>query len=168
MAESHGGGAVGVLVRILCVAGGAVIGAFVLALLAPGGGTAHAAEQSAETDVFWAQPNAVSSAAARRAADAPMAIANGVERSAPESRLAENAGPQPLAAAQRAPTGSASTAPVGTGGGGGGSADGGPSITSLAVLCSALAAMLWLSQRLRHGEVRARSAFVTLSLERPG
>jgi hypothetical protein len=168
MAESHGGGVVGVLVRILCVAGGAVVGAFVLALLAPGAGTAHAAGEPAETDVFWAQPDAVSSAAARRAGDEPAAVAAGVERSAPASGTAEEAGPQPLAAAQRAPVGSASMAPVGTGSAGGGSADGGPSITSLAVLCSALAAVLWLSQRLRHGEVRARSAFVTLSLERPG
>jgi hypothetical protein len=168
MAESHGGGVVGVLVRILCVVGGAVVGAFVLALLAPGAGTAQAVGEPAETDAFWAEPDAVSSAAARRVADEPVAVAAGIERSAPASGTAEEAGPQPLAAAQRVPVGSASAAPVGPGGTGGGSAEGGPSITSLAVLCSALAAMLWLFQRLRDGEVRARSAFVALSLERPG
>ena len=65
-------------------------------------------------------------------------------------------GPQPSVAAHRAPIGSASMTPAGTGGSSGGSTDGGPSISSLAVLSSALAAVLWLSQRLRHGEVRAR------------
>ena len=83
-------------------------------------------------------------------------------------RPADGARPQPTVGTQRAPIGAASTTPAGTGGSGGGSTDGGPSISSLAVLSSALAAVLWLSQRLRHGEVRGASAFVTLSLERPG
>ena len=167
MAETHGGGVFGVLVRILCVVGGAVIGAFVLAMLAPGGtGTAHAAEQPSDSGAFWAEPDSVSSAAARRA-DVDSVTAHG-EMSEQTPRPADGARPQPTVGMQRAPIGAASTTPAGTGGSGGGSTDGGPSISSLAVLSSALAAVLWLSQRLRHGEVRARSAFVTLSLERPG
>ena len=167
MAESHGGGVFGVLVRILCVVGGAVIGAFVLAVLAPGGaGTAHAAEQPSDTGAFWAEPDSVSSAAARRAEGHTVTAGNPTSVQTP--RPADDPGPRPSVAAHRAPIGAASTMPAGSGGSSGGSTDGGPSTSPLAVLSSALVAVLWLSQRLRHREVRARSAFVTLSLERPG
>ena len=37
-----------------------------------------------------------------------------------------------------------------------------------AVLSAALAAVLWLSQLLRAGEVQWRSPLLTLSIERPG
>jgi hypothetical protein len=181
VADSQGGGVFGLLLRIVCVAGGAVIGALVLAVLAPGAGTAHAdpgiepapaggsaaVDHDSDAGALWAQPESLSSAAARRAvvvtADA------GADPWVVTPRPTDDAPSAPAVAAHWASAGAGSSIPIGTFGPGGGSADGGPSISHVAaVLSAALAAVLWLSQRLRHGEVRARSAFVTLSLERPG
>jgi hypothetical protein len=174
MADSRGGGVIGLLLRIVCVAGGAVIGAFLLAVLAPSAGKAHAdsgAEPASgpaavdhDASALWAEPDSLSSAAARRADVDTVDAAS--DRWVLTPRPTDDV---PTTAALRAPAGAAPSTPIGTFGPGGGSTDGGPSLSHVAaVLSAALAAVLWLSQRLRHDEVRARSAFVALSLERPG
>ncbi len=58
--------------------------------------------------------------------------------------------------------------PIGSFGSGGGGPDTGPSIAQLAVLSAALIGVLWLSQRLRASQLSWRSAYLTLSIERPG
>ncbi len=178
MAETHGGGVIGVLVRCLCIAAGALVAGFVLAVLAPGAERAHAdsgpepddavggavADGSTDVGVFWAQPDALSSAAARRAVEVTGEPAADTWVVTPRS--ADDAPATPSIDAQRAR--STTSTPIGAVGSGSGSSDAGPSMAQLAVLASALAAVPWLWQRLRGADIVVRSAFVTLSLERPG
>ena len=168
MAETHGGGVFGVLVRILCVAGGAVVGAFVLAVLAPGGaGTAHAAGRAFRDRRLLGRAG-LGELGGRPARRGHSVTAGEPTVGADPTRPADDAGSAPVG---RGASGADRRGVDDAGrhrGSSGGSTDGGPSIASLAILSAALVAVLWLSQRLRHGEVRARSAFVTLSLERPG
>jgi hypothetical protein len=194
MVVAEGGRAVHrVFLRILCVAGCALGFAFLLALLVPSAGTAHASSlpsdsaTSATLDLpangthassvddstlvtdspLWSDPSVLSATATRRA--------NGdVVRPAPRRVAAEAAPEHPGAPSGPtvgigAPAGLASTLPAGSLAAGGGSApDAGPSITQLAVLSAALVGVRWLSQRLRASGLPWRNVLITLSIERPG
>jgi hypothetical protein len=186
-ADPHGG-VFSALGRILCYAGCAVGLAFLIALFAPGSGTAHADDaldapaavaepdrttaveasavgDSVEQAELWADPGAVSAAATRRA-------------STDTTSSLSSLGPPPAdypadgltrqAAGVHVQSGVAST-PIGSFGGGGGGAPGaGPSIAQLAVLSAALLSVLWVSQRLLANELSWRSALIISGVERPG
>ena len=179
-AEPHDVGLFGVLGRILWVAGGAIA---LAVLLAPGSGTAHAADEpdvtvdatSTQPDpdvddptsvtALWADPASVSAAAARRAgADTASSI---------EATPWRPPVPEPERRAGRPDVGVpvpgvlAST-PLGSFGGGGGAPDAGPSVAQLAVLSAALVGVRRLSQGLRASELSWRSALVISGIERPG
>lgn len=116
---------------------------------------------------LWADADALSTASARRAAESSSAAVWSSLPSVPS--LAERVGGDrgPDAAAPVVGVGLTSS-PIGSFGASGGAPDAGPSITQLAVLAAALLGVLWLSQRLLASELSWRSAFLTLSIERPG
>ena len=188
-AEPHGGALIGVLTRIAWVAGSIVGLAFLIALLAPGSGTAHAADgpdplatvanapdvlapvvaaedSSSTVETLWADPETLSATANRRAsADAgwssplPTSIEALPERPSEPSSRVDVSVPRTVTAL---------STPLGALGTGGGSPDAGPSATQLAVLAAGLAVVLWTTQRVRADELAWRSALIISIVERPG
>jgi len=115
---------------------------------------------------LWADADAVSAASSRRAAESSSAAGWSSEPSLPTSR--ERTGNDRGPAAAPAVGVGVTSSPIGSFGASGGAPDAGPSMTQLAVLAAALLGVLWLSQRLLASELSWRSAFLTLSIERPG
>jgi hypothetical protein len=126
--------------------------------------------REATASALRANPVAVSAAASRRAAGAttPSVMAATPSPGSHRAPLDSRGVFGPHRGAPAPTSLSTTSTPVGSLGGGGGPAEGGPSLTMAAVLSAALAAVLWLSQLLRAGEVRWRSTLLTLSIERPG
>jgi hypothetical protein len=126
--------------------------------------------REAKASALRANPFAVSSAASWRAAGAttPSVMAATPSPGSHRAPLDSHGDFGPHRGAPAPTSLSTTSTPVGSLGGGGGPAEGGPSLTMAAVLSAALAAVLWLSQLLRAGEVRWRSTLLTLSIERPG
>ena len=116
---------------------------------------------------LWADADALRVASSRRAAAESSSTA--VWSSAPSaSSLAGRAGDDRGPAAAAHVGVGVTSSPIGSFGASGGAPDAGPSITQLAVLAAALLGVLWLSQRLLASELSWRSAYLTLSIERPG
>ena len=126
-------------------------------MLAPGAGTAHAdSGEESGTAAFWADPDSVSSAAARRAVvdieDGD--VDAGHVGSAPwvlTTRPADETPSGSAVATHQSQARPAPSTPIGSAGPAGGSVDAGPSIAQPAILSAALIAVLWLWQRLRGG-----------------
>lgn len=171
-AEPRSVGLLRVLGRILCGAGCAAGAVFLLAFLAPGSDTVHAADAEHVVDpsdsaasALWADPGTVSAAATRRAGtDTPSSI-----ESTPWRPTAPRSAPERVAGGPAVGIPSAHTStPLGSFGGGSTTPDAGPSVTQLAVLSAALVGVRWLSQRLLASELSWRSALVVSGIERPG
>lgn len=188
-AEPHGGALIGVLTRMAWVTGCIIGLAFLFTLLAPGSGTAHAADgpdpvgavtnptdvasavvtleaSSTTVETLWADPATLSATANRRAsADA------GWSSPLPTSIEASPASPnEPSSRVDVSVprTVTALSTPLGSLGTGGGSPDAGPSATQLAVLAAGLVVVLWTTQRVRASELAWRSALIISIVERPG